>query len=75
MAGVGCLLPILRSQLHNFNHSPVHIIGLRTPVAKLGVYADWVADTTDIAPGTVNLEYHDYTTPGISGYFGCRGRH
>ena len=52
------------AQLFNFNGSPVHIIGLRTPVAKLGVYADWVPGTTDIAPSTIQLEYYDYTTPG-----------
>jgi uncharacterized sulfatase len=51
-------------QLYNFNNSPVHIIGLRTPVAKLGVYADWVPGTTDIAPSTIELEYYDYKTPG-----------
>ena len=32
--------------------------------AKLGVYADWVPGTTDIAPRTIQLEYYDYTTPG-----------
>jgi hypothetical protein len=51
-------------QLYNFNSSPGRIIGLRTPVAKLGVYADWVPGTTDIAPRTIQLEYYDYTTPG-----------
>jgi hypothetical protein len=39
-------------QLYNFNNSRPHIIGLRTPVAKLGVYADWVSGTTRIAPST-----------------------
>jgi hypothetical protein len=51
-------------QVYNFNSSPVHIIGLRTPVAKLGVYADWIPGTTLIAPSTIQLEYYDYTTPG-----------
>jgi uncharacterized sulfatase len=51
-------------QLFNFNNSPQHIIGLRTPVAKLGVYADWVPGTTLIAPSTIQLEYYDYATPG-----------
>jgi arylsulfatase A-like enzyme len=51
-------------QVYNFNHSPQKIIGLRTPVAKLGVYADWVPGTTRIAPSTIQLEYYDYTTPG-----------
>jgi hypothetical protein len=51
---VNCLCRLLASdpapQLHNFNNSPIHVIGVRTPVAKLGVYADWVPETTDIAP-------------------------
>jgi arylsulfatase A-like enzyme len=52
------------AQLYNFNTSPAHIIGLRTPVAKLGVYADWVPGTTRISPSNLELEYYDYTTPG-----------
>jgi hypothetical protein len=51
-------------KVYNFNNSPVHIIGLRTPDAKLGVYADWVPGTTDINPNTIELEYYDYATPG-----------
>jgi arylsulfatase A-like enzyme len=51
-------------QVYNFNISPVHIIGLRTRVAKLGLYADWVPGTTLVAPSTIQLEYYDYTTPG-----------
>ena len=55
MAGVGRLLPILRRQLYNFNNSPVLLIGVRTPAAKPGVYADWVPDTTDIVPAPSSL--------------------
>jgi arylsulfatase A-like enzyme len=51
-------------KVYNFNDSPSHIIGLRTPGAKLGVYADWVPGTTDIATSTIELEYYDYSTPG-----------
>jgi arylsulfatase A-like enzyme len=50
--------------VYNFNNSPSHIIGLRTPDAKLGVYANWVPGTTLINPRTIELEYYDYTTPG-----------
>ena len=50
--------------VYNFNNSPGHIIGLRTPEAKLGVYADWVTATTDIRPDSIQLEYYDYQTPG-----------
>jgi arylsulfatase A-like enzyme len=50
--------------VYNFNNSPGHIIGLRTPDAKLGVYADWVKDTIDINLDSIQLEYYDYQTPG-----------
>jgi arylsulfatase A-like enzyme len=51
-------------QIYNFNGSPHHIIGLRTPDAKLGVYADWVSGTTAINHRSIELEYYDYSTPG-----------
>src|SRR5260370_16595343 len=51
--------------VYNFNSSPGHIIGLRTPGAKLGVYSNWTQATTDIAmDGTMEFEYYDYSTPG-----------
>ena len=50
--------------VYNFNNSPGHIIGLRTPDAKLGVYAQWLRGTTDIDLGTIQLEYYDYQTSG-----------
>src|SRR5215831_13300066 len=53
--------------IYNFNGSASHIIGLRTPNAKLGLYVDWLPGTTDIDPNTItlnNLEYYDYKTPG-----------
>ena len=52
-------------RVYNFNNSPGHIIGLRTPGAKLGVYSNWTQATTDIAmDGTMEFEYYDYSTPG-----------
>src|SRR5262249_16655032 len=54
-------------RVYNFNGSTAHIIRLRTPDAKLGVYVDWLPGTTDIDPNTINLdnlEYYDYRTPG-----------
>ena len=48
--------------VYNFNNSPGHVIGLRTPDAKLGVYADWVTGTTDIKLDSIQLEYYDYQT-------------
>ena len=50
--------------VYNFNNSPGHVIGLRTPDAKLGVYAQWLRGTTDIDLGTIQLEYYDYQTSG-----------
>jgi arylsulfatase A-like enzyme len=49
--------------VYNFNNSPGHVIGLRTPDAKLGVYAQWLPGTTDIDLDTRQLEYYDYQTP------------
>ncbi len=50
--------------LYNFNNAPAHVIGVRTQNAKLGVYANWAAGTTDIAfDGTLETEYYDYSTP------------
>jgi uncharacterized sulfatase len=50
--------------LYNFNGSPGHIIGMRTEEAKLGVYANWVPGTTDLAmDGTLETEFYDYGTP------------
>ena len=50
--------------LYNFNNSPGHVIGLRTPDAKLGVYGQWLSGTTDFDLGTIQLEYYDYQTSG-----------
>jgi uncharacterized sulfatase len=52
-------------RIYNFNNSPGHIIGLRTPDAKLGVYSNWTQATTSIAmDGTMEFEFYDYSTPG-----------
>lgn len=49
--------------LYNFNSSPGHIIGVRTPTAKLGMYASWVQNTTNIAfDKKIEFEYYDYST-------------
>lgn len=52
----------LTPTVYNFNNSPGHIMAMRTPEAKLGVYSDWVG--TDIRPDSIQLEYYDYQTPG-----------
>jgi uncharacterized sulfatase len=52
-------------RIYNFNNSPGHIIGLRTPDTKLGVYSNWTQATTEIAmDGTMEFEFYDYSTPG-----------
>ena len=61
-------------QLHNFNNSPVHIIGVRTPLPSSGSTRTGFP-TSATSPRTVKLEYYDYTTPGVSGHFGSRDRH
>jgi hypothetical protein len=36
--------------------------GLRTEDTKLGVYPKWPALTSSIIPGSVQLEFYDYST-------------
>ena len=52
-------------QVYNFNDSPGHVIAVRTPTAKLGMYANWVKNTTNIAfDNTLEFEYYNYSTAG-----------
>jgi arylsulfatase A-like enzyme len=46
----------------NFNDSPTHVLGIRTPECKLGVYADWYPLTSAINRQTSQLEFYDYST-------------
>ena len=46
----------------NFNNSPTHVLGLRTPEMKLGVYANWYQATSRIDPTSAQLEFYDYST-------------
>jgi hypothetical protein len=48
----------------NYLNAPTHVLGLRTPDAKLGVSADWFTATSKINPSTAQLEYYDYSTRG-----------
>ena len=51
-------------RLYNFNNSPGHITGVRTPDGKLGIYANWKRGTTNIAfDNTLETEYYNYATP------------
>jgi hypothetical protein len=45
-----------------YNNAPIHIAGLRTKSAKLGTYANWLSETAQIVPGTMELEFYDYGT-------------
>jgi uncharacterized sulfatase len=47
---------------YNANDRPLHITGLRTAKWKLGSYARWLPGTTTVEPGSVELEYYDYST-------------
>ena len=46
----------------NFNNCPTHVLGMRTPDSKLGVYADWFPATSAINRQTSQLEFYDYST-------------
>lgn len=48
----------------NFNGSPTHLVGVRTPDLKFGLYANWQGVTAQIADdGTLETELYDYSTP------------
>lgn len=49
---------------YNFNNCPTHVLGLRTPTAKLGVYSNWYTGTSAINPQSVQTEFYDYSTTG-----------
>ncbi|OBJ72029.1 sulfatase-like hydrolase/transferase [Mycobacterium sp. 1274756.6] len=45
--------------------APSHIVGVRTPEAKFGVYSYWKPDSMDIdTTRPIDREFYDYTTPG-----------
>jgi arylsulfatase A-like enzyme len=46
----------------NYLHAPQHVIGLRVPHGKLGLYSHWKPGTTDIVPEGQETEYYDYAT-------------
>jgi uncharacterized sulfatase len=49
------------SYVPNPSTTPLHIIGVRTRVNKLGVYSFWAPESTTIT-GQSDLEYYDYAT-------------
>lgn len=49
---------------YNFNNSPPHVLGLITENTKLGVYANFLPDTTTIDQSSIQLEFYNYATAG-----------
>lgn len=48
----------------NFNHAPLHIVGVRTPDYKFGVYSEWKpGPAAEIDVATAEFEYYDYSKP------------
>lgn len=54
----------LAQPAYNFNDAPLHIVGLRTKTEKLVTYSKWKSFSSTIVPGSTELEFYDYTTPG-----------
>jgi arylsulfatase A-like enzyme len=50
--------------VYNPGNAPIHVTGLRTPNAKLGLYAQWTKGSVEIDQSSVALEFYDYTTYG-----------
>jgi uncharacterized sulfatase len=50
----------------NFNYegAPEHVVGLRTPGGKLGLYRFWKPNTIDAVAEGQEVEYYDYSTEG-----------
>jgi uncharacterized sulfatase len=46
----------------NYLNAPTHVLGLRTPDAKLGVSADWFPATSRIDRSTARLKFYGYST-------------
>ncbi len=42
--------------------APRHVIALRTPQGKLGLYSNWLAESIDIDPAGQEMELYDYST-------------
>jgi uncharacterized sulfatase len=48
--------------VYNYNDAAMHIVGVRTKEAKLGLYANWVNRSVAIDPASIETEYYDYRT-------------
>ena len=47
----------------NYLHAPSHVLAVRTKHEKLVTYTKWFPGTTRPIPGSLQLEYYDYSTP------------
>jgi uncharacterized sulfatase len=48
----------------NYLRAPEHVVGLRTPGGKLGLYQFWKAGTVEAVTEGQEVEYYDYATEG-----------
>jgi arylsulfatase A-like enzyme len=48
----------------NYLRAPEHVVGLRTPDGKLGLYQYWKAGSVDSVSEGQEVEYYDYATEG-----------
>jgi uncharacterized sulfatase len=46
----------------NTSNAPLHIAGVRTEDAKLGLYMNWSTGGTDLTEAGMEVEFYDYTT-------------
>jgi uncharacterized sulfatase len=44
----------------NYDHSPIHILAVRTPLLKLVTYSHWAPGTTRPVRSTLRTEFYDY---------------
>jgi arylsulfatase A-like enzyme len=45
------------------SEAPRHVVALRTPHGKLGVYSNWAAQSTQVQAAGQEVELYDYSTP------------
>lgn len=49
---------------YNYNDAAVQIVAMRTKSEKIAIYSKWLPHTTNIKPGTTEVEFYDYSTAG-----------
>jgi uncharacterized sulfatase len=53
---------ILAPGTFNYLHAPIHVLAVRTRDTKLVTYSHWAPGTTRPVPGSMKLEFYDYST-------------